>query len=206
MPQPKSNVPPVTRLEPTAIGASAAENLRYIRSTIEAAHTFTSVPGNGCIAMGIIALLAAALELVPTFAAHWLPIWLTAAVASSAIGLYFMDEKARREGRNLRGAVAQRFFLTLIPAFVAGATLTVALNGVAERELIAGVWLLAYGAGISACGVFSIPVVLLAGYAFMGIGAAALAAPTSWAPVMLALGFGGIHIALGTIIRRKHGG
>lgn len=204
--QSKSTTRPVAEFEPTAIGTSAAENLRYIRSTIEAAHTFTTVPGNGCIAMGCIALLAAALEMSPALATHWLPIWLIAAVVSSAIALYFMDEKAQREGRSLRGAVAQRFFLTLAPAFVAGATLTVALNGVVGREIIAGVWLLSYGVGISACGVFSIPVVLIAGYAFMGLGAATLAAPAAWAPVNMGLGFGGIHLVLGAIIVRKHGG
>ena len=42
-----------SRIDPTPIDFGAVENLRYIRSTIEAAHTFTTVPGKGCIAMGI---------------------------------------------------------------------------------------------------------------------------------------------------------
>ena len=46
------------KTEPTPIDAGAVENLRYIRSTIEAAHTFTTVPGKGCIAMGVTALVA----------------------------------------------------------------------------------------------------------------------------------------------------
>jgi hypothetical protein len=191
---------------PTPIGASAAENLRYIRSTMEAAHTFTSVPAKGCIAMGLIAVLAAALEMSPTLAIYWLPIWLMAAVSSSAIALYFMVAKSEREGRSLRRTVAQRFFLALAPAFVCGAVLTAALNGIVGREIIAGVWLLMYGVGVAASGVFSIPVVLIAGYAFMGLGVATLVAPASWAPANLALGFGGIHLMLGMIIWRKHGG
>ena len=53
------------RTEPTPIDSGAVENLRYIRSTIEAAHTFTTVPGKGCIAMGVTALAAVGIESIP---------------------------------------------------------------------------------------------------------------------------------------------
>jgi hypothetical protein len=194
------------RIDPTPIGSSAAENLRYIRSTIEAAHTFTTVPGKGCIAMGLAALAAAGLESLPTFAPHWLPIWLTAAVVSCTVALFFMESKAREQGLSLRRSVAWRFFLTLAPAFVAGGILTVALMDEVGRDVIAGIWLLLYGVGIAACGVFSIPVVLIAGFAFMGLGTVTLAAPPSWTLAMLALGFGGVHLVLGVVIWKDYGG
>lgn len=189
-----------------SIGSGAAEHLRYIRNTIEAAQTFTTVPGRGCLAMGVAALLAATLEAVPALSMHWLPIWLTAAVVSAAVALFFMEEKARRQGLSLRRTVATRFFLTLLPAFAAGGILTVALMDTVGRETIAGIWLLLYGAGIAACGVFSIPVVLIAGFAFMGLGTVALAAPADWAPYLLGAGFGGVHLILGLLIIRDHGG
>lgn len=191
---------------PTSIGMSAAENLRYIRSTIEAAHTFTTIPGKGCIAMGAAAFAAAALESYPPLAAHWLPIWLTAAVVSCTIALFFMEIKAKAQGLSLRRTVALRFFLTLAPAFVAGAVLTAALLDTVGRDVVAGIWLLLYGVGIAACGVFSIPIVLIAGFAFIGLGTVTLAAPAGWAPIMLALGFGGVHTALGILVMRDHGG
>ena len=194
------------RTEPTPLETSAAENLRYIRDTIEAAHTFTTIPGKGCIAMGIAATTAAALEMLPALAPHWLPIWLIAAVVACSVALFFMEIKARKQGLSLRRAVALRFYLTLAPAFVAGGVLTVALLDSVGRDVIAGIWLLLYGVGIAACGLFSIPVVLIAGFAFMGLGTVTLAAPPEWAPVMLAVGFGGIHLALGAIILRDHGG
>jgi hypothetical protein len=194
------------RDEPTPLGTSAAENLRYIRDTIEAARTFTTIPGKGCIAMGVAAIVAAGLESYAPLAPHWLPIWLIAAVVSCTVALFFMEMKAHKEGLSLRRTVALRFFLTLAPAFVAGGILTVALENVVGRDVIAGIWLLLYGVGIAACGVFSIPVVLIAGLAFMGLGTVTLAAPPEWALAMLALGFGGIHIALGVLIARSHGG
>jgi hypothetical protein len=191
---------------PTPIDSGAVENLRYIRSTIEAAHTFTTVPGKGCIAMGLTALVAVGLESLPPLAPHWLAIWVGAAIVACSAALWFMEQKARAQGLSLRRAVARRFFMTLAPAFLAGAILTAALAGQVDRELITGLWLLLYGAGLAACGLFAIPAVFTAGMAFMGLGAATLWLPPGSAHIVLALGFGGIHLALGVAIVRHHGG
>jgi hypothetical protein len=53
---------------------------------------------------------------------------------------------------------------------------------------------------------FAIPAVLTAGLAFMGLGAATLWLPQGSAHVVLALGFGGIHLVLGATIAKHHGG
>ncbi|MGD8324709.1 MAG: hypothetical protein PVF50_10100 [Gammaproteobacteria bacterium] len=194
-----------SRPQPQFLDSAAADNLRYIRATIAAAHTFTLVPGRGCMLMGGVAVLAAALETVPALSAQWLPIWLCAAVISAAVALYEMAEKAKRQGLGLRRAAATRFFMTLAPAFAVGAILTAALLNDVPRAVIGGIWLLSYGSGVAACGLFSIPVVVIAGGAFIGLGAVALSAPQSWCVGILALGFGGIHLALGYIVLYKYG-
>jgi hypothetical protein len=194
------------RIEPTPIDSGAVENLRYIRSTIEAAHTFTTVPGKGCIAMGITALVAVGLESIPALRPYWLSIWVGAAILACSSALWFMEQKARAQGLSLRRAVARRFFMTVAPAFLAGAILTAALASRVDRELVTGMWLLLYGTGLAACGLFSIPAVFTAGVAFMGLGTATLWLPPGSAHIVLALGFGGIHLALGTTIARHHGG
>ena len=194
------------RFEPTPIDSGALENLRYIRSTIEAAHTFTTVPGKGCLAMGVTALAAVGIESIPGLAPHWLAVWVGAAIVACGSALWFMEQKARAQGLSLRRAVAKRFFMTLAPAFIAGAILTAALAGRVDREIITGMWLLLYGTGLAACGLFAIPAVFTAGLAFMALGTATLWLPPGSAHVVLALGFGGIHLALGTTIVRHHGG
>jgi hypothetical protein len=191
---------------PTRIDYGAVETLKYIRSTIEASQTFTAISGKGCVAMGLTALAAAALDAVPVVGAHWLGVWIAAAGLASALALALMAQKAHAQGSSLRRAVAKRFFMALVPAFCAGAVLTAALVGTADREVIAGVWLLLYGVGLAACGVFSIPVVVGSGIAFMALGTATMFAPAGFAPAALAVGFGGIHIVLGAIIIRRHGG
>jgi len=191
---------------PVSIDSGAVAHLRYIRDTMEAAHTFTSVPGKGCIAMGLTVLTAAFLASVPGLAPYWLPIWLTAAVTAVLLATFFLIRKARAQGLSLWRGVGRRFFLTLLPALLAGAVLTTALIDSGARELVAGAWLLLYGAGLAASGVFSIGPVMVTGFAFMALGSAALLLPPSWSTTLLAVGFGGLHLVLGTVISRRHGG
>jgi hypothetical protein len=143
---------------------------------------------------------------VPRLAPYWLAIWIGAATVAAATALFCIAAKARAQGLSLRRMVARRFFLTLAPAFICAAILTVALLDVVSRETIAGVWLLLYGTGLTAAGVFTLPVVFTAGLAFMALGTATLALPAGSAPTMLALGFGAVHIVLGEVVRRNHGG
>ena len=72
--------------------------------------------------------------------------------------------------------------------------------------LMPPVWLLLYGAGLLAGGVFTVPAVRLLGLAFMSLGAAALVTPPVWGDVWLGMGFGGLQLAFGLYIARRHGG
>lgn len=197
---------PVRRSPAIGIETGAIAHLRYIRDTIEAAHAFTCVPGKGCVAMGITGFAAAAVSVHPAFAPHWFAVWLGAAVIAIALVTFFLLEKARRQGFSLLRSVGRRFFLALTPALLAGAVLTAALYGTGARDIIPGSWLLLYGAGLAAAGVFSLPVVSVTGGAFMVLGAAALALPLQWAMAPLALGFGGLHMILGYVVWRRYGG
>jgi hypothetical protein len=191
---------------PVPIESGAVAHLRYIRDTIESAHAFTSVPGKGCIAMGVVGLGAAALSSWPSLAERWLEVWLGAAGMAGAVVSWFLVEKARVQGLSLLRSVARRFFLALAPALVAGAVLTLVMARSGARDLIPGTWLLLYGAGLTAAGVFSLREVIVAGAAFMLLGAVAFALPAQWSALPLALGFGLVHVALGCVVLRRHGG
>ena len=191
---------------PVSIDAGAVAHLRYIRETIEAAHTFTSVPGKGCIAMGVTALAAAALQSAPPLAQQWFWIWLAAAVVAIVLVAFFLVSKTRKQGLSLLRGVGRRFFLALLPPLGAGGILTAALFVAGAHQLIPGVWLLLYGAGVAASGVFSVPAVSFTGFGFMALGALALALPPAWSTLLLASGFGGLHLVLGVLILRRHGG
>ena len=44
------------------------------------------------------------------------------------------------------------------------------------------------------------------GMGFLIVGILSVLAPSGWSNILLALGFGGLHIVFGVIIARRHGG
>jgi hypothetical protein len=184
----------------------AADNIRFIRETMERAASFTAVPGAGGVAMGTTALAAAAISLAAPTPGAWLAVWLVESVVAIAIGCVAMARKARRTRTDMFSGPARRFLLTLTPPLAAGALLTLALAGAGRPEMLPGVWLLLYGTAVVTGGAMSVRPVLVMGALFMLLGAAALASPSAWGTAYLAAGFGGLQIVFGAVIARRHGG
>ncbi len=192
--------------EPEALQDKALDDLGYIRSAMERAGSFTAVPGWGGVAMGVVAIIAGFIAGRADTQAAWLRAWLAAAPIAFAICCAAIAIKARRiETRLVRGP-ALRFLLTLAPPLAAGAVLTASLAGSARYDLLPGVWLLLYGTAVTTGGAASIRVVPILGLCFMALGVVALAAPASWGNPLLMAGFGGLQIAFGLLIARRHGG
>ncbi|MGH7606902.1 MAG: hypothetical protein ACREME_06150 [Gemmatimonadales bacterium] len=198
---------------PRPLHDRALDNLRFIRSTMERAGSFTAVPGWGMALIGGTALVAAAHagQLAPTAGygpreAHWLWTWLGEALLAGLIGGVALVRKARRAGDRLTDGPSRRFGLSVLPPFAAGALLTYALVDAGELARLPAVWLLSYGAGVMTGGAFSLRIVPIMGLTFMILGAATLAVPTAWGAWFLAAGFGGLHIVFGSIIARRYGG
>ena len=78
---------------------------------MERASAFTAVPGWGGVAMGITALVAAAVAGAAPDSFRWLACWLLEAVLAGAIALVAMSLKARRSGAPLLGAATRKFAL-----------------------------------------------------------------------------------------------
>jgi hypothetical protein len=188
-----------------ALHEHAADNLRYIRETMNRTARFTAVPGWGGMAMGAIALAAGVTA--AGFPADEQPVvWLAALVPAAAAGTLGMVIKSRRRGLPLRSTPAKKFALGLLPALVAGAMLSGALFRSGETELLPAVWLLLYGSAVAAAGTFSVRPVPAMGVCFLSLGAVASLAPASWANLLLTLGFGGLHLVFGFVIGRRYGG
>jgi MFS family permease len=202
---------PIPRLQqhtnhPVSLHAHAFETLRYIRNTVESSSTFTSVPGRGMFAMGITALIAAWFAGQPDYSENWLWIWLLAALIGFIQGGWSLISKARGDGVKLSNGVGRRFLLNLSPALIAGAVLTLVLYQAQATQVIPGMWLLLYGVGVVTGGAFSVRVVPVMGLFFMALGLLSFVLPSSWTNVLLATGFGGLHIIFGLIITKHYGG
>ena len=182
------------------------DNLRYIRLTMERAGSFTSVPGLGGIWMGCTALAAAALAARQGNGARWLAVWVAEAGLALLIGIAATARKSARAHVPLLAAPSRRFLAGFVPAMAAGALLTLMLFRAGAIPFLPGTWLLLYGAGVISGGSASVRVVPLMGICFMAAGAAALLGPANWGNLLLAGGFGGLHILFGLVITVKYGG
>jgi len=184
----------------------AAESIEFIRETMVRSASFTAVPGQGGVVMGVIGVVAATFGTYAPTPRAWLGTWLVAAVIAAPIGLAATIVKARRNNVALWSASGRRFMQGFLPALVAGAALTLALVRADHIELLAPTWLLLYGAGILAGATASIPVLTWLGAEFMLLGVGAVATSGRWADLWLGAGFGGLQIVFGFIIARRHGG
>jgi len=193
-------------MRPSPIEARAEDNLRFIRTAMEKASSFTAVPGWGGAVMGATALLAAGLSFSASTREQWLAVWLAEAVLAFGIGLTAVARKARRTSTPLFAGPARRFFLTFSPPVAAGALLTMALVRGGQYGLLPGAWLLLYGAAVVCGGAYSVRPVPLMGLLFMALAAAAFGSPESWGTAWLAAGFGGLQIVFGVLIARRYGG
>jgi hypothetical protein len=193
--------------EPVALHERAAENLRFIRSAMERAGSFTAVPGWGGVAMGVTALPAAWLaHRARSSAGAWLRVWLIELVVALLLGGAAMLLKARRFSMPLFSGVGRKFALSLSPSLVVGALLTAALTRWGVPFSLPGVWMLLYGAGVATGGAFSVRIIPITGALFMLAGAITLFLPSGWGDAAMAAAFGGLHIVFGWLIARRHGG
>ena len=182
------------------------DNLEFIRDTMERAGAFTAVSGWGTVAVGISAIGAAALAASQTSAEAWLGVWLAEAVLSLAISGWAISRKARRARMPLLSGPGRKFAMSFAPPIVVGAVLTAVLYQSALIALLPGLWLMLYGTGVITGGAFSVRIVPVMGLCFLGAGIVSILLPITWSDIILALTFGGLHIAFGIPIARRHGG
>lgn len=190
--------------EPIMLHERAADNLRYIRETMENAGQFTELSGNGYVLIGATAVLAW-LTAAQVATGHWWMVWMAEFAIAASIGLWFTQRKATRAGATLHDRSARKLLMAFSVPMAAGGLFTVVLLPTGDESLIQGIWLTMYGVSVITGGLFSVSIVPVMGLLLMLAGALALLWPVtaSW---MMLLGFGGLHILFGFFIWRRYGG
>lgn len=198
------------RLDPrpdneVALHERAADDLRYIRETMERATSFTAISGVGYVLMGVTAVVASWLAAGRATPEGWLGVWLVELVVAGVIAVVLTARKAHAQGERMRSYAGRKLVLAFAPPMLAGGLLTVAAYLAGDMGLIPGIWLALYGAGVMTGGAYSVRVVPLMGASFIALSAVALLTPVS-GDLLLALGLGGLHVVFGGIIWRRYGG
>jgi len=203
-------MPPVIPLRPPQttppeMQERAMDNLRFIRETMERAGTFTAVSGWGEVVIGctavIAALVASRLSLI-----GWVVTWLVEAAVAACTAAAFMTAKARAAGIPLITGPVRKLILSFSPPMLVGMLLTALFVARGLESFLPGTWMLLYGTGVVTAGTYSVRIVPVMGAAFMALGALTLFVPATWSTALLVAGFGGLHIAFGTLIAWRYGG
>jgi hypothetical protein len=202
---------PVTPLRPRnsnppEMQKRAMDNLRFIRGIMESAATFTAVSGWGQVVIGVTAVGASLVAARQSLPWAWVATWLAEAGIAAGISVASMTLKAHAANEPLLTGPMRKLVLSFSPAMIVGVVLTAALVGRGLFGLLPAVWMLLYGAAVVSAGTFSVRIVPFMGAAFMIVGAAALVVPATWSTGVMIAGFGGLHIAFGLWIARRHGG
>ena len=184
------------------------DNLRFIRETMERAGTFTAVSGWGQVVIGLTAIIAALVGSRSWLSSPvmWLATWLAEAGIAGVISVASMAIKSEAANMPLLTGPMRKLVLSFLPPILAGCVLTLVLHARPAIDLVPGVWMLLYGAGVISAGTYSVRIVPVMGAAFMCFGVVALAAPVTWTTGLLIASFGGLHILFGVLIARRHGG
>ncbi|HKR07852.1 MAG TPA: hypothetical protein VJS39_01570 [Gemmatimonadaceae bacterium] len=192
--------------EPPALHARAMDNLAFIRDTMEKAGSFTAVSGWGMVAVGVIATIAATIASSQHSVLRSIYVWLAAALLAPCVMLWAIVRKARRAHMPLWSGPGRKFLLSFSPPMFVGALLTLVLYRAGIVEAIPGMWLLLYGTAVVTGGAFSVRLIPVMGICFMLAGMLALFTPQAWNDWIMLVAFGGLHIAFGIPIARRHGG
>jgi hypothetical protein len=131
---------------------------------------------------------------------------LAEAVIAGAISIASMAIKSEAANLPLFSGPMRKLVLSFSPPIFAGCILALVLHEKAALELVPGIWMLLYGAGVISAGTYSVRIVPVMGAAFMAMGVIALVAPASWATALLLASFGGLHVLFGILIAWRHGG
>jgi hypothetical protein len=182
-----------------------ADNLQFIRETMEQSTQFTAVPGRGMVLMGFTAAIAAFVASWQDSEAAWVGVWSAELALAFVIGAVSMLAKANGLTGLWEGP-GRKFILGLLPPLLAGGVLTACFLQSDLVPRLPALWLLLYGTAVVTAGAFSVRPVPLGGSVFVLLGIIALFAPEAWGDWLMAAGFGAVNVGFGVLIARRYGG
>jgi len=206
----------------------AAENLKVIRQLMERPIRYSTMSGLSGILAGCAALAGVTADSWVTNncgdQAIWINMLVWAGVFLTAFGcsavLTYIRE--RKQDMPFWSPIKRRILSTILPPFVAGVGLTLAImhrwytnDGPNQWGLIPAIWMTFYGVTLWQIGTFSIGELRAMGVAFILAGLVTACEYQADIPGLepgtapywtLGIAFGGFHIVYGIIVWIRHGG
>ena len=206
---------PVFRIVTSA--GEAEEHLRVIRQAMERSTRHSTLSGLSGVVVGLLALAGCGLTQTvvksasdPTWKYLFVGVWSVVLVLALIADTVLTKRRAARVGKKAFSPLGRHLLRAAAPGFLGG--LAISLFYVLHPGLIGaylyGVWMLCYAMSLLGVGMFSVREVSWLGWAFLGAGALTLLPPSGFQVtprMMMALTFGGFHIAYGIWMGTKYG-
>lgn len=200
--------------------ASAHEELKVIRSLMERPVKYSTQSGLAGILAGLIALAGMFADMYVS--SHYkaaTAVVLCFCIWGGVLGLSLLTVagltrlREIRQGMPLWSAVKTRILLAILPPFVAGVGVTMAIlfrwfmnDGPNEWGLVIPIWMLFYGVACWQVGEFSVRELRWMGAVFILAGLISAAFFQFHPYLTFGVSFGGFHIIYGIIVRLRYGG
>lgn len=205
----------------------ALDRLAEIQRIAETTTLYTLLPGPAAIVGGTLVFIGCAVSYFMIRSADFaqlmscstgyrvlfLGMWTTIGAIAVGQEMIFANRDARRKGIALYGRPGKLSALSLTPNIFIAIVLTIQLLIDADSETagrfvryITPIWMMCYGTGVYAAGLFSVRLPRLLGISFIIMGAAGLLFFAKYGLVLVALSFGLLHIIFGMAVlnRIKH--
>jgi len=198
--------PSESSARPIAVATRAADNLHFIRATMERSVLFTALPGSAGLLLGLDGIAASILGARCHSPEAWLMVWIAAAFLGLAIGLWSVARRARELSVSLTRGPGRSFALGLAAPLLAGALITGQLWRYGAFGAMPATWMVLYGCALLSAGTFSLRKVRTMGLAFFAAGVLSLITPLQpggWQNnTLLAFVFGGLHLLFAWLVAR----
>lgn len=186
----------------------AYANLRHIRDVMERSTRHSTLSGRSGLLVGLWAILGVAVTHYVVYSsaaggdlhlhlALFAATWLAVLVLSAATDYLLTKRPAVAVGKRVFSPLGARVAQAIAPGFFAGLAFSLYLFAQHQIAHVWAFWMICYGLAGCAVGNFSVRPVSVLAWAFVLAGAVTLFLPVSWGLWMMAISFGGFHIAYG---------
>jgi len=195
----------------------AQERVREVQRIMERTTLYTLLPGTPAVVGGLLALAGCAgswfllrsldfkdmLGLSQGAQIGFCAMWVLIGIVAVTQEILWTRRAAKRQGISPTARPARFATLSLSPSLIVAVVLSIQFLLAHEPRYIVPVWIMCYGTGLYAAGLFSVRLPRVLGLAFIVTGAVGLLWFAEYGVVLAALSFGVLHLAFGAAILLK---
>ena len=195
----------------------AQARMLEVQRIMERTTLYTLLPGTPAIIGGILVLAGCvasyamigsfdfndALDLSLNAQVGFCIMWTLIGAVAIAQEILLIARAARIQGISPTARPARFAAFSLTPSGLVAMVLTVKLLQDGYMEYIAPAWMMCYGMGVYAAGLFSVRLPRMLGVTFIVTGALGLILFPSYGVILAALSFGMLHIIFGIVVLRR---